>query len=78
MLTKLGQRAYAVREAFGDYRVSQFDTDTDTDTDTDPDTDTDTDTDPNPDTDTDTDGLGWSDAASKFDSSTSILRHQAI
>jgi hypothetical protein len=32
MLTKLGQRGYAVREELGDYRVSQFDTDTDTDT----------------------------------------------
>ena len=29
MLTKLGQRGYAVREEFGEYRVSQFDTDTD-------------------------------------------------
>jgi len=29
MLTKLGQRGYAVREALGEYRVSQFDTDTD-------------------------------------------------
>jgi len=35
MLTRLGQRGYAVREALGEYRVSQFDTDTDTDTDTD-------------------------------------------
>jgi hypothetical protein len=33
MLTKLGQRGYAVREALGEYRISQFDTDTDTDTD---------------------------------------------
>jgi len=31
MLTKLGQRGYAVREERGEYRVSQFDTDTDTD-----------------------------------------------
>ena len=31
MLTKLGQRGYAVREELGEYRVSQFDTDTDTD-----------------------------------------------
>ena len=31
--TKLGQRGYAVREALGEYRVSQFDTDTDADTD---------------------------------------------
>ena len=31
MLTKLGQRGYAVREELGDYRVSRFDTDTDTD-----------------------------------------------
>ena len=29
MLTKLGQRAYAVREELGEYRVGQFDTDTD-------------------------------------------------
>ena len=29
MLTKLGQRGYAVREELGEYRVSQFDTDTD-------------------------------------------------
>ena len=29
MLTKLGQRGYAVREEFGEYRVSPFDTDTD-------------------------------------------------
>ena len=29
MLTKLGQRGYAVREALGEYRVGQFDTDTD-------------------------------------------------
>jgi len=35
MLTKLGQRGYAVREGLGEYRGSQFDTDTDTDTDTD-------------------------------------------
>ena len=27
MLTKLGQRGYAVREELGEYRVSQFDTD---------------------------------------------------
>jgi hypothetical protein len=33
MLTKLGQRGYAVREELGGYRVSQFDADTDTDTD---------------------------------------------
>jgi len=33
MLTKLGQRGYAVREELGGYRVSEFDTDTDTDTD---------------------------------------------
>ena len=31
MLTKLGQRGYAVREDLGEYRVGQFDTDTDTD-----------------------------------------------
>ena len=31
MLTKLGQRGYAVREERGEYRVSRFDTDTDTD-----------------------------------------------
>jgi hypothetical protein len=31
MLTKLGQRGYAVRAELGEYRVSQFDTDTDTD-----------------------------------------------
>ncbi len=35
MLTKLGQRGYAIREELGEYRISQFDTDTDTDTDTD-------------------------------------------
>ena len=29
MLTKLGQRVYAVREERGEYRVSRFDTDTD-------------------------------------------------
>jgi hypothetical protein len=29
MLTKFGQRGDAVREALGEYRVSQFDTDTD-------------------------------------------------
>ena len=39
MLTKLGQRGYAVREGLGEYRDCQFDTDTDTDTDTDADTD---------------------------------------
>ncbi len=33
MLTKRGQRGYALREELGEYRVSQFDTDTDTDTD---------------------------------------------
>ena len=33
MLTRLGQRGDAVREALGEYRVSQFDTDADTDTD---------------------------------------------
>jgi len=33
MLTKLRQRGDAVREALGEYRISQFDTDTDTDTD---------------------------------------------
>jgi len=27
MLTKLGQRGYAVREELGEYQVSQFDTD---------------------------------------------------
>jgi hypothetical protein len=31
MLTKLGQRGYAVREELGEYRGSQFDTDADTD-----------------------------------------------
>jgi len=31
MLTKLGQRGYAVREELGESWVSQFDTDTDTD-----------------------------------------------
>ena len=31
MLTKLGQRGYAVRAELGEYRVSQFDTGTDTD-----------------------------------------------
>jgi hypothetical protein len=31
MLTKLGQRGYAVRAELGEYRVSQFDTDTGTD-----------------------------------------------
>jgi hypothetical protein len=35
MLTKLGQRGYAVREELGESGVGQFDTDTDTDTDTD-------------------------------------------
>jgi hypothetical protein len=35
MLTKLGQRGYAVREDLGEYRGSRFDADTDTDTDTD-------------------------------------------
>ena len=30
MLTKLGQRGYAVREELGEYRASQFDTHTDT------------------------------------------------
>jgi hypothetical protein len=29
MLTKLGQRGYAVREELGEYGVGQFDTDTD-------------------------------------------------
>ena len=29
MLTKLGQRGYAVREDLGEYGVGQFDTDTD-------------------------------------------------
>ena len=29
MLTKLGQRGYAVREELGEYQASQFDTDTD-------------------------------------------------
>jgi len=29
MLTKLGQRGYAVREELGEYRVGQFDTNTD-------------------------------------------------
>jgi hypothetical protein len=33
MLTKLGQRGYAVRDELGEYQVGQFDTDTDTDTD---------------------------------------------
>ena len=33
MLTKLGQRGYAVREELGESGVGQFDTDTDTDTD---------------------------------------------
>jgi len=31
MLTKFGQRGYAVREGLREYRVSQFNTDTDTD-----------------------------------------------
>ena len=31
MLTKLGQRGYAIREELGEDRVGQFDTDTDTD-----------------------------------------------
>jgi len=35
MLTTLGQRGDALREALGESGVSQFDTDTDTDTDTD-------------------------------------------
>ena len=35
MLTMLGQRGDAIREALGEYGVGQFDTDTDTDTDTD-------------------------------------------
>ena len=35
MLTKLGQRGYAVREELGEYRISQFDNDTHADTDTD-------------------------------------------
>jgi len=29
MLTKLGQRGYAVREELGEYRIGQFDTNTD-------------------------------------------------
>jgi len=33
MLTKLGQRGYAVHEAAGDYRINPIDPDTDTDTD---------------------------------------------
>ena len=35
MLTKLGQRGYAVREQLGEYRVSQFDPDPDPDLDLD-------------------------------------------
>ena len=35
MLTKLGQRGYAVREQLGEYRVSQFDPDPDLDLDLD-------------------------------------------
>jgi hypothetical protein len=35
MLTKLGQRGYALSEELGGYRVGQFDTDTDADTDAD-------------------------------------------
>ena len=35
MLTKLGQRGYAVSEELGGYRVGQFDTDTDAETDAD-------------------------------------------
>ena len=31
MLTKLGQRGYAIREDLGEYGVGQFDTDTDRD-----------------------------------------------
>ena len=31
MLTKLGQRDYAIREELGEYGVGQFDTDTDRD-----------------------------------------------
>ena len=34
MLTKLGQRGYAVHEAAGDYRTNPIDPDTDTDPDT--------------------------------------------
>jgi four helix bundle protein len=45
MLTKLGQRGYAIREELGEYRSSQFDTDSDSDTDSGTDTDTDSDTD---------------------------------
>jgi four helix bundle protein len=36
MLTKLGQRGYAVHEESGEYRTNHVDPDTDTDTDTDP------------------------------------------
>ena len=35
MLTKLGQRGYAVREEPDEYRVGRFDTDSDSDPDTD-------------------------------------------
>ena len=35
MLTKLGQRGYAVHEAEGDYRINPIDTDTDSDSDPD-------------------------------------------
>lgn len=35
MLTKLGQRGYAVHEAAGDYRINRIDPDTDSDPDTD-------------------------------------------
>jgi hypothetical protein len=37
MLTKLGQRGYAVREELGEYRLGQLDTDSDADADTDTD-----------------------------------------
>ena len=37
MLTKLGQRGYAVHEDHGEYRTGEIDPDTDTDTDPDPD-----------------------------------------
>lgn len=43
MLTKLGQRGYAVREDLSEYLGSRSDADTDTDTDPDSDTDPGTD-----------------------------------
>jgi four helix bundle protein len=66
MLTKLGNRGYAVREETATYRTefddtdsdidSEGDTDSEGDPDSDPDTDTDTDTDTESDSDTHADG----------------------